>query len=342
MDPRHTETARLADEHHFIRPGSDVLLLLALLHTLFANDLVRPGHLPVHEADIRRIRDIVSAFPPERVTSQTGGEADVVKSMAIDFASARSAVCYGRVGVSTQEFGFACQWLINVLNTLTENLDRPGGSMFTTPAIDTVQRTRPGSYGRWRSRVRGAPEFSGEFPVAILAEEILTPDDGQIRALVTSAGNPVLSTPDGETLDRALSGLDFMVSVDIYLNETTRHADLILPPTTGLETDHYDLAFHALAVRNTAKYSTALVAPASGAMHDWEIFRHLRRRLESVRGTRPTGVAARVRALDRLYTEDHLIHLTPPLLVDDVERVTHTFFGEEAEARGLQDGQRTS
>ncbi len=381
VDPRRTETSRIADEHHFIRPGTDVLLLLGLLHTLFAEDLVRPRDLPLIAADVQRIRDVVRPFDPERVAPATGIDAAAIRAMAIDFASAPSAVCYGRIGVSTQAFGSTCQWLINILNTLTGNLDRPGGAMFPTPAIDTVRHIRPGSYGRWASRVRGAPEFAGELPVAVLSEEILTPGEGQIRALVTSAGNPVLSTPDGRTLDRALAGLDFMVSVDIYLNETTRHADLILPPAVGLETDHYDLAFHALAVRNTAKYSPALFPPSPGAMHDWEIFRELQRRLESRRGTRPRGLKARMRRavarrmtprrlLDlglrlgpygvwrgrflrpggltlatlernrhgvdlgplrpslpgRLYTDDHKIHLAPNLLVEDLGRVTQTFF----------------
>ncbi len=385
VDPRRTETSRIADEHHFIRPGTDVLLLLGLLHTLFAEDLVRPRNLPLIAADVQRIRDVVNPFTRERVAPATGIDAAAIRAMAIDFASAPSAVCYGRIGVSTQAFGSTCQWLISVLNTLTGNLDRPGGAMFPTPAIDTARQIRPGSYGRWASRVRGAPEFAGELPVAVLSEEILTPGEGQIRALVTSAGNPVLSTPDGGTLDRALAGLDFMVSVDIYLNETTRHADLILPPAWGLETDHYDLAFHALAVRNTAKYSSALFPPSPGAMYDWEIFRELQRRLESRRGTRPRGLKARLRRavtrrmtprrlLDlglrlgpygvwrgrflrrggltlatlersrhgvdlgplrpslpgRLYTDDHKIHLAPDILMEDLARVTQTFFANAA------------
>jgi anaerobic selenocysteine-containing dehydrogenase len=310
VDPRRTETARIADAHHFIRPGSDVLLLLALLHSVFAEGLVQTRDLPVRTADVEHIRGLVAPFSPDRAAGATGISADTIRALAVDFASADSAVCYGRIGVSTQAFGATCNWLIVVLNALTGNLDRAGGAMFPTAAIDTVKQSRPGSLGRWTSRVRGAPEFSGELPVAVLAEEILTPGEGQIRALVTSAGNPVLSTPDGTTLDRALAGLDFMVSVDVYLNETTRHADLILPPTWGPETDHYDLAFHGLAVRNTTKFSPAICAPAPGSMHDWEIFRELRRRLEAQQGVTPRGFGARVRkAISERMTPRRLLDL---------------------------------
>jgi anaerobic selenocysteine-containing dehydrogenase len=183
-----------------------------------------------------------------------------------------------------QEFGGLAHWLINLLNLVTGNLDRAGGAMFTQPAVDVLKRTRRGSHGRFRSRVRGFPEFGGELPVATLAEEILTPGPGQVRALVTSAGNPVLSTPNGAQLDRALAGLDFMVSVDFYLNETTRHANLILPPTSPLEHDHYDLVFYLLSVRNAARFSPAVFEAAPSALHDWQIFLGLQRRLE--RGTK--------------------------------------------------------
>lgn len=290
IDPRRTETAAKADAHHFIRPGTDVLLLLALLHTLFAENRIQPGQ---HISGVENIKNIVTDFPPEKVVTATGIDAQTIRQLAYDFADAESAVCYGRFGVSTQEFGAVCQWLINVVNIVTGNFDRPGGAMFTRPAIDTVQQPgRRGHYGKWHSRVRGLPEFGGELPVAVLAEEILTPGDGQIKALVTSAGNPVLSTPNGTRLEQALEQLEFMVSVDIYINETTRHADIILPPTCSLETDHYDLAFHILAVRNTAKYSTALFQPQNGAKPDWQIFRELHKRLQAKQGRRssPKGM----------------------------------------------------
>ncbi len=241
VDPRRNETARLADLHLFIRPGTDVLLLLALLHVVYAEGLTSPGPLAAFTRGIETIRDLVSEFSPERVAETTGIEAEQIRLLAREFAAAESAVCYGRIGVSTQEFGGVCQWLIYVLNIVTGNLDRPGGAMFTLPAFDPVMAPKSlaprGSFGRWRSRVRKLPEFAGELPVAALAEDIIAEGNGQIKALVTLAGNPVLSTPNGRELDRALSGLEFMVSIDCYINETTRHANIILPPTSPLDRD---------------------------------------------------------------------------------------------------------
>jgi anaerobic selenocysteine-containing dehydrogenase len=279
VDPRHTETARLADRHHFIRPGSDALLLLALLQTIFAEGLEEPGRLAEHCDSLDTVRRLAAEFPPQRVAAATGIMASEIASLARRFAGAESAVCYGRLGVSTQEFGGLCQWLINVVNAVTGNLDRPGGAMFTRPAVDALANYGRGHMGRWRSRVRGLPEFGGELPSAALAEEIESDEPGRIRTLLTVAGNPVLSTPNGSQLERALGRLDFMVSIDLYLNETTRHANLILPPTAPLERDHYDLIFNLLAVRNTAKFSPALFAPPPGALHDWQILDQLHRRL---------------------------------------------------------------
>lgn len=295
IDPRRTETAALVDRHHFIRPGTDALLLLALLHVVFDERLEKPGRLTELADGLDAVRAMAADFPPERAAAVTGIGAEEIRGLARAFAAAPSAVCYGRCGVSTQEFGGLAHWLINLLNLVTGNLDRPGGAMFTTPAVDVLKRTGRGSHGRFRSRVRGLPEFGGELPVATLAEEILTPGPGQVRALVTSAGNPVLSTPNGAQLDRALAGLDFMVSVDFYLNETTRHAHLILPPTGPLEHDHYDLVFYLLSVRNAARFSPAVFAAAPGALHDWQIFLGLQRRLE-----RGTKARLRSAALGRL------------------------------------------
>jgi anaerobic selenocysteine-containing dehydrogenase len=284
IDPRFTETARLADRHLFIKPGTDVLLLLALLHVVFNEGLTRVGPMAAFTKGVDVIGNLVAEFPPEKVASITGIDSSQIRLLAREFTSAESAVCYGRVGVSTQEFGGVCQWLINVLNTVTGNLDSPGGAMFTLPAFDPV--TAPeglaprGSFARWHSRVRKLPEFAGELPVVTLAEEILTEGPGQIKALVTSAGNPVLSTPNGRELDRALAGLEFMASIDPYINETTRHAHIILPPSSSLERTHYDLAFHLLAVRNTAKFSPALFQPDEETRDDWEILLELQTRME--------------------------------------------------------------
>lgn len=284
IDPRRNETARLVDRHLFIRPGTDVLLLLALLHVVCDEKLTRLGPLDAVTNGVETIRDAVVGFPPERVAAITGIDADQIRLLAREFASAESAVCYGRIGVSTQEFGGICQWLINVLNLVTGNLDRPGGAMFTLPAFDVVSAPDAlaprGSFARWHSRVRKLPEFAGELPVVALAEEILTEGVGQIKALVTIAGNPVLSTPNGRELDQALAGLEFMVAIDPYINETTRHAHIILPPTSSLERSHYDLAFNLLAVRNTAKFSPPLFHPDPAALHDWQILVELDTRME--------------------------------------------------------------
>lgn len=296
VDPRRTETAELADTHLFITPGTDALFLLSVLQVLFKEKLISPGPLGDSLSSLDIIGDLVMPFTPELTTSKTGIAPEVVTQLARDFAHAKSAVCYGRMGVSTQQFGALCQWLIQLINICTGNLDRVGGSMFTKPAFDVLGLAagfgQRGSFRKRRTRVRGLPEFGSEFPVAALAEEILTPGDGQIRALVTAAGNPVISTPNGRQLEQALSTLDFMVSVDFYLNETTRHAHLILPPTSALERDHFDLIFHVLAIRNTVKYSKPLFEKPKGALHDYEIFDRLSARVEKVDPTRrPKGLA---------------------------------------------------
>ena len=288
VDPRRTETAALADLHLPIRPGGDAFLLAALVETLASEGLLKPGRLAAFTDGLDRLLEAVHAFTPEAVAARTGLDASAIRRLASDFASAPTAVAYGRVGTCTQEFGGLASWLVVALNLVTGNLDRPGGAMFPRPASDLVGLSarlgHRGHFDRSRSRVRGLPEFGGEWPAAVLAEEIEAPGDGQVRALVTSAGNPVLSTPNGARLDRALATLDYMVAIDLYLNETTRHAHLVLPPTFALERSHYDLVFHALAVRETAKFSEPLFAPAAGARHDWQILLELGRRLERARG----------------------------------------------------------
>jgi anaerobic selenocysteine-containing dehydrogenase len=249
------------------------------------------------------VRRLALAWPPEAVAAATGLDAEDIRALARAFALAPCAVAYGRVGTSTQEFGALACWLVNVLNLATGNLDRPGGAMFTHPAVDVLaladRMGQRGHFDKGRSRVRGLPEFSGEYPVATLADEIETPGDGQVRALVTLAGNPVLSSPNGARLDRALGTLDFMVSIDFYLNETTRHAHIILPPTFALERSHYDLVFHALAVRNTVRHSPPLYPKPAGALHDWEILLELATRVKAARGGR-TSAALKHRLLHAL------------------------------------------
>ncbi|MEV0792614.1 molybdopterin-dependent oxidoreductase [Kribbella sp. NPDC050459] len=304
VDPRRTETATAADEHHFIRPGTDAALLLALIHQVLADGNIRPAE---YIDGVDAVRNAVADWRPERAASVTGIEADVIRRLARDFATAERAACYGRIGVSTQRFGAVCQWAIQVLNALTGNLDRPGGTMVPKPAVDTLRGVGPGHLGTYRSRVRGLPEFGGELPSATIADEILTPGRGQIRAMVTIAGNPVLSTPQGNRLDDALRTLDFMVAIDPYINETTRHADAILPPTPLFEREHYDLLFHQLAVRNTARWNEPVLPKPSGARHDWEIFRDLGR-----------GYArkAKLRKSPRIMMVLAMLRMTPRRIVD--------------------------
>ncbi|GAA0579213.1 molybdopterin-dependent oxidoreductase [Kribbella sandramycini] len=272
IDPRRTETAAVADEHHFVRPGTDAAFLLALIREVIAEGHARPA---AYVDGLAAVEAAVEEWTPERAAAVTGIDAAVIRRIAREYATAGRAAVYGRVGVSTQQFGALCQWAIQVLNLITGNLDRPGGTMFARPAVNTLLGLGRGHIGAWSSRVRGLPEFGGELPVSVMAEEILTPGDGQIRAMVTIAGNPVLSTPDGRRLDEAFESLEFMVAIDPYLNETTRHADVILPPAPPLEREHYDVVFHQLAVRNTARWNDAVLPKPADARHDWEIFRDL-------------------------------------------------------------------
>ncbi len=272
VDPRRTETAQVANEHVFIRPGGDALFLVAFLQAMLA---LGPPRVSAYEGKLNGLDAVLSAVGAVATGSletETGISADTVRRLAAAFLAAPRAVAYGRMGVSVQPWGTLCQWLLQLVNLVSGNLDREGGALPNEAEIPvTGPGTSTGHGGRWRSRVRGLPEFAGELPVACLAEEIVTPGDGQVRALLTVAGNPVLSTPDGRGLDRALDGLDFMVSIDFYINETTRHADLILPPASSLTQDHYDLIFNAFAVRRVARLSQALREREPGERADWEI-----------------------------------------------------------------------
>jgi anaerobic selenocysteine-containing dehydrogenase len=270
VDPRRSETASIADQHIFVRPGGDAALLFGVLNTLFEEGLTRTSHLPID--GIEEVRKAVADFTAEAMSVRCGVPAETIRQLARDFAGADKAVCYGRMGVSTQVFGTLCQWVVQLINLVTGNLDRVGGVLCTEPAVDLVATTSGGHFNRWQSRVSGLPEYAGELPVSALAEEMLTPGEGQIRALVTVAGNPVLSTPNGRQLEQALDGLEFMLCVDFYINETTRYADLILPPTAPLEHDHYDTTFNVFAVRNVTRFNEPVLAKPAGALHDWEIF----------------------------------------------------------------------
>jgi len=276
VDPRRTRTAAIASEHHFIRPGTDAYLLFAIVHALFAENLVRLGAVTAHVAGVERVRELAAPFTPEAAAARCGIDAAVIRRLARELTAAERGVVYARIGTCTQEFGTVASWLVDVVNALTGHLDVPGGAMFNRPAAGSPHtRGTPGRgkgvrFGRRTSRVSGRPEVFGELPCACLAEEIETPGDGQLRALVTVAGNPVLSTPNGARLDRALASLEFMVSLDIYVNETTRHADVILPGLSPLEQSHYDVALRQLAIRNVATYSPPTFAPPRDRPAEWE------------------------------------------------------------------------
>ena len=283
IDPRRTETAARADQHLFIRPGTDAMLLLAMCHVMFTEGLVKAGRLAEHTAGLIELRQAAAPWSPERTAELTGVSADDVRRLTRELAGTRRAVLYGRLGVCVQEFGGLAAWLCYAVNALAGHLDEEGGLMFTSPAVDLQPLAQRlglgGSYATARSRVSGHPEFGGEWPMSALAEEIETPGAGRVRGLVSVASNPVLSVPNGRRVERALGSLDFFVAIDPHLNETTRLAHVILPPTSPLERSHYDLAFTTLSVRNMAKYSPALFPRGEDQRHDWEICLELWARL---------------------------------------------------------------
>ncbi len=271
VDPRRTRTAARADEHLAIRPGTDALLLAALVHTLDDEDLIEVGdHLRDHIAGLEEVVELARPFAPERVATACGIEAATIRRLARELAATERAAVYGRLGTTTVRFGTVASWLVDVVNVLTGNLDREGGAMFAKPAQHRGPR-RPFRSGRWTSRVRELPESMGELPVATLIDEIVTPGEGQVRALITVGGNPVISTPDAGGLDEAIASLDLVVSVDFHVNATTRHADVLLPPPGALHRSHYDLALYGLAVRNVANYSPPVLDLPEDRRHEWEI-----------------------------------------------------------------------
>jgi anaerobic selenocysteine-containing dehydrogenase len=274
VDPRRTRTAEAADEHLPIRPATDALFLFAVAQVLFADDLVDLGDVADYVNGLDDVGGLVAPFTPEAVAAVCGIDAATIRRIAHELAAAPTAAVYGRIGTCTQEFGTLVSWLVDVVNVCTGNLDRPGGAMFTRAATSTggtaTGKGRGVTFGRRTSRVRGLPEYFGELPVVALAEEIETPGEGRIRALVTIAGNPAVSTPNSDRMQRALATLDFMVSFDIYVNETTRHANVILPPEPELARGHYDLALYNLAIRNVANYSPPLVELEPGEVPEWQ------------------------------------------------------------------------
>jgi anaerobic selenocysteine-containing dehydrogenase len=301
VDPRRTRTAQEADEWLAIRPGADGLLLAAIAHVLYEEGLATVGdHLQGHVNGFEELRDALTVFSPDAVAEATGINATTIRIIARELAAASTAAVYGRIGANVVEFGTTQAWLVFVLNTLTGNLDRRGGGMFALPAAGgantrgssrmsaesndpaKVKKGKGFAIGRGTTRVRKLPEVMGEYPAAAMAEEMLTPGDGQVRALITLAGNPVVSTPNAQQLDEAFASLEFMVSVDMYLNETTRHADVILPPPSQLQRDHFDVLLMQFAVRNVANYSTAPLPLDEGQPDEWEVLAKLAGILQSL------------------------------------------------------------
>ncbi len=283
VDPRRTESARYVDQHLFIKPGTDAFFLLGLIRHVLDKGLTKPGRLHELADNWDALAPLFEGVTLEQVSARCGIAVDQIKRIAEDFAAAECAVCYGRMGVSTQSYGALNHWLMLVLNILTGNLDSPGGMMFTTPAFNKAQSRPMGSFNTYQSRARGLPEFDSYFPAVTIAEEMLTPGEGQVRGFVCVAGNPVLSTPNGRQMDEALDQLELMVSIDFYLNETSRHADIILPPTGPLEHEQYDIVFNMLAVRNIARFSDPVFAPAEGALCDWDIVQGLAERIAALK-----------------------------------------------------------
>ena len=309
VDPRRSETAAIADRHIAIRPGADVFLLLGMVHTLFDEGLVRLGRLAEHVAGVEDVQSAVAGYAPETVAARCGIEAATIRELARTLATTERAAVYGRIGTCTQEYGSLSSWLVDVLNVLTGHLDAPGGAMFPKAAAFSANTTgKPGIgrgivTGRHASRVSGAPEVYGELPMTCLAEEIETPGAGQVKALIAVAGNPVLSAPNGARIAAALEQLEFMVSLDIYLNETSRHADVILPGLSPLEDTHYDLAFPMFSWRNHARYSHAVFEAANGQLPEWQT---LLRLTAIVQGQ---GANVDVHAIDDAVFEDDVKRL---------------------------------
>lgn len=311
IDPRRTETAKHASEHVAVRPGGDPYLLLAMLGVIFADGSERLGRLAGRCDGLDELRTLAAEWTPERAAPHAGLEAATIVRLAREFASAQSAVAYARVGVCQQRTGSVTHWLVNALNIVTGNMDSPGGAMFPSPPVDVVRLLEVGTgkphRGRFRQRVSGLPEFADELPVAGLADEIATPGAGQVRGMLVFAGNPVLSAPGGARLDAAMEQLEWCVAIDMYVTETTRHADVILPPVAHLERSDIDIVFPALSVRNQVRYNPAAVPAPPDGRDDWQILIALAGRIG--RGRRGRALNALLRRLGPHYTFERVVNV---------------------------------
>ena len=297
IDPRRSETAKKADEHHFIMPGTDAWLLLSIIHILFRDGLINLRHWEGLITGLDEVRDAVREITPEAAARHCGISASEIEQLTGEFVASESAVMYGRTGTCTQAFGSIAQWAIQLINLLTGNLDREGGALVTEPAMDLLHKPHAaGSHGSFKSRVSNLPEFSGALPALALSEEILIPGEDQVRGLITIAGNPACGIPDSGRMESALSKLDFMVAIDFYINESTRHADIILPPCSPLERENYDILFYTWSVRNVTRFNTPVFEKPTGAKDDYEIISLLmqlwaeRQKLPSPGGITPTMI----------------------------------------------------
>ncbi|MFJ1975169.1 molybdopterin oxidoreductase family protein [Streptomyces sp. NPDC087903] len=338
IDPRRTRTAKLADRHIAIRPGTDALLLAAMAQVLFAENLVDLGELAPHVQGLDELRQAVGDFTPEAVAPACDVDAAETRALARELAAAPTAAVYGRIGSCTVPHGTLASWLVDVLNILTGNLDRPGGALFPQAATDRTPRPAgPGrgfTLGRWHSRVSEHPEAKGELPLSALAEEIdtATAVGEPVRALVAIAANPVLSAPDGDRLDKALGSLDFMVSVDPYLNETSRHAHVVLPPPPPSQSAHHDFAFNTLAVRNQVRYTRPAVPLEPGRMSETEIQARLILAATGMHGADPAAVDTLVidQTLGKAVKETH-----SPVYGRDPRELAGLLTGESGPERRL-------
>lgn len=310
LDPRRTESVKYVDEHHFIKPHTDSLFLIAVIKTIVDKGLSRLGRMEGHVKGMAAVEEAIEGFELGEISRATGVPAADIERIAVEFATAKTAICYGRTGISMVDFAGVTQWLMQVLNVITGNMDEIGGMTFPKPAIDSLELSRS-SWDRYRSRVSGRPEFSDEFPLVVLGEEILTPGEGQIKALLGFAGNMVLSMADGNNSEKALNALEFYVAVDLYRNETTRFADVILPPCGPFEKSHYDFFYHLYDTINWAKFSPKLFDTPESKWTDWEIFTELLGRFATKRESNPFK-----KALIKLAHRFVRRFITPELVTD--------------------------
>jgi anaerobic selenocysteine-containing dehydrogenase len=328
IDPRRTETADIADQHLFIRPGTDAFLLMAFVNELFATKRVNPGRLKDFTDGIEQLETLSAPYSPEAVASITGVPAARLRQLVNDFCSASAPVLYGRIGLCTQRFGTLASWLVDVVNILTGRLDAKGGAMFPRPATahnDPAAAPPELGYNRWQSKARGFPEYMSMLPASLMAEEMELRGEHQVRALITVAGNPVLSVPNGKRIHAAMASLDFVVAFDFYINETTSQADIIIPSTTQLEHSNYDFMFTSTCVRNFAQYSPQTFAPEPGALDQWQIINEVTARMHGM-----TRADLEAMMLDGMIGQlqanaTDLAHLS----AEDIKRATDAHEGPE-------------